>query len=376
MKKILYISTIPSPYRVDFYNELGKYIDLTVWFAEHNEKINREWKISEKAYNYNYEILKGITIASNINKRINYEILFKLNREKFDVYIVGGYALPINIFAIWWLNKNNIPFILSLDGGFYKKNNIFIEYIKKKLIFSATLHMSSGKNCTNYLQYYNVEKDKILEYPFSSVNYTKKDLKPLSENEITNKKNKEGLNKIVLLTIGQFIPRKGINILLKAYKDLNYNNVSLLIIGGGSLKNEYLNYIKKYNIRNVIIKNFLQKDELVNYYKISDIFILPTTYDIWGLVINEAMSFGLPIITTNKCGSAIDLVKEEYNGYIFKVNDVEDLNCKLKLLIENKELRKKFSLNSKTIIIKYTIKNMVKKYLDAINFIHNCNAPY
>ena len=236
--------------------------------------------------------------------------------------------------------------------------------------------MSSGKNCTNYLQYYNVEKDKILEYPFSSVNYTKKDLKPLSENEITNKKNKEGLNKIVLLTIGQFIPRKGINILLKAYKDLNYNNVSLLIIGGGSLKNEYLNYIKKYNIRNVIIKNFLQKDELVNYYKISDIFILPTTYDIWGLVINEAMSFGLPIITTNKCGSAIDLVKEEYNGYIFKVNDVEDLNCKLKLLIENKELRKKFSLNSKTIIIKYTIKNMVKKYLDAINFIHNCNAPY
>ena len=66
MKKILYISTIPSPYRVDFYNELGKYIDLTVWFAEHNEKINREWKISEKAYNYNYEILKGITIASNI----------------------------------------------------------------------------------------------------------------------------------------------------------------------------------------------------------------------------------------------------------------------------------------------------------------------
>jgi glycosyltransferase involved in cell wall biosynthesis len=364
MKSVLFINNIPSPYKIDFLNELGKYINLTVWFEAKNEK-NRRWGISELGNNFKYEFLKGITFG--ISRHFNFGILEKLKKEKFDIYIIGGYASFTTIIVIKWLKSNNIPFILVVDGGFPKNENKFKGYLKRKLISSASYWLSSGTNCTKYLLYYGAQKDKIIEYPFSSVKYTKQDLKPLLKKEIINFKKKESLNKIVLLNVGQFIYRKGIDILLKAFKNINYNEVSLIIIGGGPLKKEYLKYIEEYNIKNIIIKDFLPKEKLLYYYKISDIFIFPTRYDIWGLVINEAMNFGLPIISSDMAGAAYDLVRDGENGYIFKAGDIDELKSKIELLIKDETKRKVFSQKSLETISRFTIKNMVTKYLEAIN---------
>ena len=68
--------------------------------------------------------------------------------------------------------------------------------------------------------------------------------------------------------------------------------------------------------------DFLQTSELKQYYKLSDIFVLPTKYDVWGLVVNEAMSQGLPVISTSACVAAIELVSNGYNGYV--IDRVDD----------------------------------------------------
>ena len=79
----------------------------------------------------------------------------------------------------------------------------------------------------------------------------------------------------------------------------------------------------------------MKKPELATYYQAADLFVFPTREDIWGLVINEALSFGLPVITTRKCVAGVEMIKEGVNGSIVSEDNVEQLECKIKLYIDN-----------------------------------------
>ena len=95
---------------------------------------------------------------------------------------------------------------------------------------------------------------------------------------------------------------------------------------------------------------------------------MPTREDIWGLVINEAMAYGLPIITTDNCLAGLELIKNEENGYIIPVNNTELLAQYANLLIDNKSLRDKIAANNRKKIQIYTLENMAKTHID---FLHN-----
>ena len=131
-----------------------------------------------------------------------------------------------------------------------------------------------------------------------------------------------------VLTVGQFIHRKGFDILLKAHQ-YNDDDVALIIIGGSPTE-EYLKIIKDYNLKNVYFIEFQKKSVLAQYFKAADLFVLPTREDIWGLVINEAMGYGLPVITTENCVAGIELIEDGINGYIVPNEDVKELSEKMK----------------------------------------------
>ncbi|MCX8128919.1 MAG: glycosyltransferase family 4 protein [Clostridia bacterium] len=367
MLRVLYITNIPTPYRIDFWNELGKHVDLTVWFEAANYK-HRKWDIRDLGLNFKYEFLKGLMFGAG--RQFNIGMFRKLKQEKYDVLIISCYNSPSEMLVITWLNIKKIPFIFTSDGGFPKKD-IKIKYLLKKyLISSAREWLSSGSNCTRYLNHYGADKELIFEYPFS-VDFKVEGQTSLTCEERLELKNRDNLNDVVVLTVGQFIHRKGIDVLLSAFKEIGNKNVSLVIIGDGPLKEEYGSYVSGNNLQNVVIKDFMQKDELVKYYKIADIFVLPTRYDIWGLVVNEAMYFGLPVIATNKTGAAFDLIEDGVNGYVVDSEDIGQLKSKLAYLIDNAEVRAEFSKKSFEKIQYYTIKNMVKQYLNAINKFHS-----
>ncbi|MDO5425085.1 MAG: glycosyltransferase, partial [Eubacteriales bacterium] len=110
-------------------------------------------------------------------------------------------------------------------------------------------------------------------------------------------KEKIGIHeKKIVLAVGQYIYRKGFDILLKASEMLD-SDIGIYIIGGEPTK-EYLQIIENYGLHNVHFAGFMNKKELSDYYKAADLFVLPTREDVWGLVINEALAYGLPIITT------------------------------------------------------------------------------
>jgi glycosyltransferase involved in cell wall biosynthesis len=149
-------------------------------------------------------------------------------------------------------------------------------------------------------------------------------------------------------------------------------SVGLYIIGG-SPTIEYLDLIKKYNLRNVHFIDFQSKKALNNYYLVADIFILPTREDIWGLVINEAMAAGLPVITTNKCVAGLELIEDGKNGFIIPVDNAIELSKKITILVKSKELREQMGKISLEIIKNFTIEKMVERHLDILKSLMSSN---
>ena len=95
-------------------------------------------------------------------------------------------------------------------------------------------------------------------------------------------------------------------------------------------------------------------------------FVFPTREDIWGLVVNEAMANGLPIITTDKCVAGLELIEDGENGYIVPVENVDMLARKITFLLQNDSLRKIMAQKSLEYIKRYTIENMVVAHLKII----------
>ncbi len=364
MNKILFIANIPSPYRVDFFNELGRFYNLTVVF-ERGSDIKREW-IVDHSFKFNYYILdlRLLSIVSSF-KRLRYVI----EKEHYDLIILGGYSTIGGILSTLYFKIKRIRYVLNADGGFIKKDNFIKLFIKKFLISSAHYWLSTGENCRGYLIHYGAKKENIYEYPFASVKYSKEELKELSKEEVRYLKEKYKLRDKVILYVGSFIKLKGVEELIGAFEKLKDKDASLLLIGGGELKKEYVTYIEERNIPNIVIMDFIQKEALVDFYKISDIFVLPSRGDVWGLVINEAMSFGLPIVSSNKVGAALDMTKEYKNSLIYESGNIDELKEKLQMLLRDRNLRQDYGEMSRGIIEDYTMEKMVEKHVNIIERI-------
>lgn len=356
--KILFLTNIPAPYRIDFFSELGKLCELTVVF-ERIDATNRDkdW-LSSTPSNFKPIFLKGLRIGAESS--LCPSIIKYLKKGAYDAIIVGGYGTPTGMIAIQHLRNKGIPFILNADGGFIKYENRLKYSIKSYLIKSASYWLSTGNTTTDYLVHYGASLNEIFCYPFTSL--LKKDL---SEKILTISEKKSYKEKLsikedkMVISIGRFIPIKGFDILIRSAIKIQ-DNIGIYIIGGEPIP-EYINLIKKLNITNIHFIDFISKLELFDYYSASDLFVLPTRGDVWGLVVNEAMAHGLPIITTNMCIAGIELISEGENGFIIPVDDSEQLARAIDRVLSNDSLVRTMSEKSLEKIKNFNIENMAKE---------------
>ena len=187
---------------------------------------------------------------------------------------------------------------------------------------------------------------------------------PISKDEKDAIKGKLGIKtEKVIVGVGQLIDRKGWDILLASACDIK---ADIYIIGEGKLRQQFEMLIKENNLKNVHLVGFLSCEETTKYYQAADIFVLPTRYDVWGLVINEALANGLPVITTQNCIAGKELIKDDKNGYLVSADDEKELYLKINTLLLDEELRKHMCINALNSIKEYTIENMVKVHKNVI----------
>lgn len=364
--KVLFITNIPSPYRLKFFEELGKYCDLDVVF-ERKTSAERDSSWSKYTFeNYRGIILKGIPLQKD--KTVSVDIL-KYLKKRYDIRIIANPATPVGIISIIYFKIKKCPYYIEGDGAQYNKNNFVKEFIKKKIIGGATGYFSTSKNLDYYFRAYGATSE-IYRYPFSSIRTC--DIQNITE--IDNKKRQARYDlKIssekIILAIGRFEHIKGFDVLIQAMKEIN--NAQCYIIGGKPTE-QYLKIIKMNKITNIVFEDFKTPDELASYFLAADIFVLPTRYDPWGLVINEAMAYGLPVISTNKCVAALELISNDENGYVVDADNVDMLVSTMNLLLKNDELCKEMQQNNLKKISLYTIEKMVESHVIAFKQISEC----
>lgn len=355
-KKILILSVYPAPYRVELIQKISENFCTDVFFEQSKgDERNSNW-----FKNGDYE-----TLDNKIGKR-KYKCNIE-NIKKYDLVIAYDYASIKEISLILRCLILKIPYVINCDGVMLaNQGNPLRELIKKIVISKASLCLASGKNAKEYFLKYGASESKIKIHPFSSLH--KEDI--LEEPIDINTKNKlrEQLNLPkalkIAIAVGRFIPLKRYDCLIKSWTTMP-SDYLLMIIGGGSELNNYQSIIKQLNLTNVLLLDYKDKEELKKYYQASDVFVHPTSYDVWGLVINEALSNGLPIVVSDHCIAGLELIKDSINGYVITMGNDEELINKTKLILNDTNY---YQLSKQAIetIKEYTIENMAQKQIDSI----------
>ena len=354
--KVLHIANIPSPYRVDYFNKLGKLCDLTVVFerADSSER-DKSWKKNE-FINFKGVICKGKKIG--VDAALSVEPIKYINRNR-DGWIIIGNALSFTgALEILYMKRKKIAYWIEGDGAFPGNEKVGgIKYrVKKYLISGADGYLSTCLNHDKYYIKYGADKNKIFRYPFTSISEENIIKKVMSNEDKMIIREKLGMKEEhIIISVGQYIYRKGFDILIEASKRLG-KEIGVYIIGG----KDYRIMVNEPQIHEVPFK---VTTELVEYYRAADIFVLPTREDIWGLVINEAMANGLPVLTTNRCNAGLQLIKNGENGYIVPVDNVEAMVDRIKRLLFSDNLEKMGNESLKT-IREYTIEKMAQSHID------------
>jgi glycosyltransferase involved in cell wall biosynthesis len=142
-----------------------------------------------------------------------------------------------------------------------------------------------------------------------------------------------------ILFCGQMIPRKGVDLLLQAFEQLLQQglNAHLLLVGREAELSQMLETLAETTRQKIEYAGFQAPENLPYFFRQADLFVLPSRYDGWGVVVNQAVGAGLPVICSDAVGAARDLVEPNYNGLICSAGDVEALTNSIAYYLQTPE---------------------------------------
>lgn len=268
-----------------------------------------------------------------------------------DVVITAGYANPALFLAALWAKHNSVPLILMNDSTVCdKKRRSIIEHLKSLLVgglYAACF--AAGKRSRDYAISLGINDDSI----YSGVDVV--DNAHFSSLE-TSGARPAATREACFLCVARLSPEKNIKTLLRAFMSYceSGGKWNLVIGGAGPQEGELISSVPAHLRTRVAWRGWVSYAELPRLYHNADCFVLPSLSEPWGLVMNEAMAAGLPVLVSNKCGSAPDLCKDGVNGYVFDPADITQLTEKMILMSSGRTDLKKMGAASKEIISIYT----------------------
>lgn len=356
--KIAFIHNTAIWYRIHFFKQLATLYDMDFLFTHEKE----------------FECLEDVNYAKLNNYfGIAFGLIPRLLKTNYDVIIVSGWSNLSEFFegilCLVIAKMKKKPVILWFEHWYPS-----IPDIKRKLasplirliVKCSDACVAPGSKTVELYIKMGADQNKIFIAPNASI---------LKEEKGTNVRKTLGLNnKKVVLYFSRIVPIKGLNYLLKAFSKLERerNDVFLLICGDGDFMNDCKRLCNDLNIRNVYFTGFIKPEERYSYFSAANVFVLPTVFldghaEAWGLVLNEAMSVGKPVVSTTAVASAYDLIQNGINGFMVPEKEVDALYEAIKKIISDPELEKKMGAESKRIIEEgFTYERMVNRFKEAI----------
>ena len=375
---IKYIQTHPIPYQSPFIRYLTKNkIKIKVLYRSNISTTKFYDQDFQKRIKWDTELLKNIDykylnyigpnkVTSIFPITTNFiEKIFDNNTKIIWVHGIKNWYNLIIIFLAKFFGKK--VFIRDEVHKNSKKrsllNNLFNFFFYRFIDNFIDIYLSIGTANKNYYLKKNIDKKKIILVPYVVDNNFFYKTKKIQKNK-----------KLTYLFAAKFRKRKGPDLLLRSINLLKKNktftsNVKFVFVGEGYMKKELKEYTKQKGLKNVSFLPFQNQKRLKKIYQKSDIFVMPSREEPWGLALNEAMASENVIISSNLVGSSFDLVKNGMNGYKFKNGDYKDLANKMLKVYHQKKRLTQFKLNSKRIISKWDFKMCLTGIKKAIRTI-------
>lgn len=367
--RVLLLTNIPSPYMIDYLNELGKYCILSVIF-ELQKAVDRteSWYGRTDNLNFNYYFLNAVRIG--MESGLSFKVVKYLKSEKYDRIIIANPTTPTGVVSLLFCRWFRVPYIIQSEGGFQGSRKGIKEYFKKYLMEKADFYLTGMGGDNDYFLCYGATKEKLKVFPFTSMK--NEDLLKaqmlLNSEKLTIRAELGMVESKIILSVGRFSYKagygKGFDILMRIAEFLP-SDMGVYIVGDEPTQ-EFIDWKKKKQLEHVHFINFLQPNELAKYYYAADVFVLLTRGDTWGLAINEAMSYGLPIITTDKCVAGVQLIESGVNGYVLSLEDENVIKKHILSILEDESKKDSFGKINLKKIQSYTIENMAYTIFSAI----------
>jgi glycosyltransferase involved in cell wall biosynthesis len=256
-----------------------------------------------------------------------------------EAVAVPGWGEVFSLAGLAWCAFNGVPAIMMSESTMWDERRVpWKEWMKRRLLGLCSAALAGGRPQAEYLEQLGVPRNRIfLGYDVVDNEYFSRKADEV-RGQASEVRKKLGLPKRFFLASARFIEKKNLPRLLEAYaryRELASNSElrtpnsepwHLVLLGDGALKFDLCRLISDLGLQpSVHLPGFKQYDELPVYYGLASAFIHASTTEQWGLVVNEAMASGLPVLVSNRCGCAVDLVKDGVNGFTFDPFNVEQL---------------------------------------------------
>lgn len=352
MKYVL-ITNVPSPYRAKQYNLIGDILknDFSVFYT-HSDYPTTQMKWKRPSLTHQHQFLDT---KNEYYLPYWLGLFIKLYKYSPKLIITSGFNLMMLTGFIYakLFNKKHIVFT---DSWIHSIRQLtFLHLVVRKIVIKRSQgFICVGKKGKQYLEYFGAASDMIFISRLSdNIEYQNNSVR--KENDI--------------IFSGQLIDRKQPLFFVEVIKEISKSikNIKVIILGVGPLLEKTQRKLNEYNI-NYEFKGFVSPENVKDFYSSSKILLFPTKDDPWGMVANDALSVGVPVITTPYAGVSDDLVIDGFNGFIL------DLNVKLWAdrtieLLTNTQLYDKFSSNAFEKIKEYSIEKASLDFVNALKKI-------
>jgi glycosyltransferase involved in cell wall biosynthesis len=328
-RRVLFLSEIPTPYRLPLYRRLAAApeLEIEVVFLAGSEP-DRPWSLDDELTGVPHRILRGLqprirTPRNTFVYEINPGIAPLLMRSRPDLLVIGGYSVFAEQVALAVAPLLRIPFALHSETHLGKPRPTALSRAKRALLPRVLRHaaggLAAGSAAREYLAAHGVARERIRILPNTIDVDAYRAAAEGARSRAEEARSRLGLPERYLLFAGRLVEAKGIRELLAAHERLGAQALPLVVAGTGPLEGLLRGRARVHAV------GFRPTAELIELYALADRCVVPSLDEPWGVVVNEALACGCPVLASDAVGAAVDLVRDGADGWVVPAGDVAAL---------------------------------------------------
>jgi glycosyltransferase involved in cell wall biosynthesis len=361
----------PVFYQSPLYRQLAAdpRVDLTVFFASSGGVRPYDASFGHRAVTWDVDLISGYShrflngadsneVHGGFFALKRWDIVKEIRQGGFDAVWVHGFSYLTLVLAIFTALSKRIPLLLREEQTLLHERRWpkrWVRTLVLRALFRHVYALAIGSNNRAYFRRYGVSESRLYFAPYCVDN----DVLQVDAERLAPRlgalRSSFGMSSDagpIVLFVGKLVQKKQPLLVLEAYARVRARrSCALLIVGEGELEGEMRRRIDREGIQDVYFAGFLNRSQISSAYAVADVFVLPSAFhETWGIVVNEAMNFSLPLVVSDKVGCAADLVRPQENGLIVQHDDVDGFEAAIESLVTDPSRRSTLGARSLEII--------------------------